>query len=235
MKKTLFIALGVLIVAGGAAYFVINNENSAVADNTANDSSDVVAVVNGENITRSDFMERVNQAKQALKDQGLGDQLDNPQAEAQLEDQVFEQMINTELVLQAVADQGLTVSDEDVQAQYDQVVANLGSAEALSSELAKANITDAAFRDNIRDQLLTQQYVTEQVHPDQITVTDEEAKAFYDQSVEGQENVPEYSEVEGQIKSQISQQKANQLIGQLIDQLRANADIQDLRDASVEQ
>lgn len=224
---TIYIAIAILVVAAIVAFFIITSNNNP--EILPAEEGPVVAVVNGQEITREEFNKRIDEAKQAITAQGQAGQLEDPANLTQLENQVFDQLVNSALVMQEIEKEGITIADEVLEQEYQGIIAQVGGEEAFTAELAKANITDAVFRENIKTQLLNRKYLESKISQDEVVVTDEEVRAFYDQSVEGQENVPSFEEVEEQLKNQLLQTKSNQLVATLIQGLKDNATIEDLR------
>jgi len=222
MKKLIIIiVIAIIVITGAIAIFTINNQKTVEPV-----TSDVVATVNGVDISRVEFEKELNAAKATITAQGQGGQLTDPAIMAQLEAQVLDQLINTQLIFGEIEKAGIVVSDEDIANQYNLIVENVGGQEAFVAELAKASISDVAFKENIKKQMLTQKYLTTVISEEDVAVTDEEVEAFYNQSIEGQENVPALEEVSDQLRTQLSQQKGDQLVSALIDQLRASAQIE---------
>ena len=85
-----------------------------------------------------------------------------------------------------------------------------------------------------RSQLIINELLTEELSDAQITVTDEEAKLFYDQNLEviksQMGNTTVFEDVSPQIKSTIEQQKQQQLVSDFIEELRDDAMILTYKD-----
>jgi len=116
--------------------------------------------------------------------------------EAKLE--VLEQLINVQLIIQEAAkDSTLEISEEEledrVQQEVDGQVRQFGTLGALQRALAEQNMTMAVFREQrkniIRNQLLQDRYFAKRGRSlASIVVTDEEARAYFD---ENQDLIPE--------------------------------------------
>jgi len=121
------------------------------------DSSDV-AVVAGQHVTKAKFDEVMSQQKRSLKSQGQAFPKAGTAAYSSLRTQVLTALIqNAEF--ETEADKlGVKVSDKDVQDQLDQIKKQYfgGSDKRYNQELVKQGYTDAAVRDQIRNQRLAQ-------------------------------------------------------------------------------
>ena len=107
---TIYIAIAVLVIAAIVAFVILNNNDTEVAP----EEGPVVAVVNGQDITREEFNRRLDDAKKAITAQGQAAQLDDPEIVAQLENQVFDQAIIDTLIFQEIAKAGIAVGVDGI-------------------------------------------------------------------------------------------------------------------------
>lgn len=70
--------------------------------------------------------------------------------------QALQTLIEQTLIRQAAAAQGVTISDPELDAEVQTYVQRAGGAEAWSAWLANNGYTEVAFRDSLRDTLVTQ-------------------------------------------------------------------------------
>ncbi|MDZ4131713.1 MAG: SurA N-terminal domain-containing protein, partial [Dethiobacteria bacterium] len=120
-------------------------------------SNQVVATVNGEEILQDELFE-------ALYAQGGKDALD--------------QLITRRLILQESEQAGITVSDEDLDAEVDSIILESfqGSEEAFLSALEYYGISEESFREDAKLNLLVRQLALEQ-----ISTTDEDVRAYFEE------------------------------------------------------
>lgn len=238
-KGWLWVIIIIIVIAaivGAVAYAKPSVFNNLLGGSSQQTADGTVAMVNGTEITRDTFNARYTQSESALSQQG---QQLNAQQQSQLEQQVLQTLINEQLVLQAAQDADLSVSDQELEDAYqNQVLANFESEEALKEQLAENNSTLDELKDNLRDQLIIQKYLDQNISSDQTAVTDEEARTVYDQAVANAgtstQNIPSFEDSVSQIKQNLSQQKRSQAIQQLVQQLRQDADIQTYLSTSTE-
>src|SRR5690606_14834305 len=83
-KSVISLIIGVLVVGGAAAFFLLGGKVPTPAP-----VSGSVATVNGEEIERADFEARVNQSEQLLSSQGQSLALEDENLRAQFEAQVL--------------------------------------------------------------------------------------------------------------------------------------------------
>ena len=209
----IIIILGALEVSG-TTHFVMPFVNQFRA----------VAYVNGEKITKSEFEARKEQILNSPQAQQLN--LSDPTVLSNIESQILDEMINTDLLLQEAGKAGITASADDVQKQYDDIATRLGGEDKLLAELKNNNLSHDGFLKNIGDQLVIESLLSQNVSTSTITVSDEEIQTFYDQNVKGQDGAPALAEISSQIRDQISSQKQQLLVNDYIDGLRASSSIQ---------
>jgi parvulin-like peptidyl-prolyl isomerase len=139
----------------------------------------VAALVNGEPIYLSDFEQEVERARGAAS-----------------REQILDAMIETELLNQAAARAGITISDEQLDEIIETDIETVGGREVFEQRLAENNISEDEYRGTVRSNLLAQQVqlamsgevptTVEHVHARHILVaTEDEAKAILAQIREG--------------------------------------------------
>lgn len=220
-NRNILIAISFLILAGLVSYFYFSGSGLPFQN-----KGEVVARVNGEEIMRKDLDAQIAQVEQNLSLQGQEGQLDDEQFRSQVERQVLDQLIAQVLIIQEAKKEAISVSSNEVELEYQNLVDSVGSEEALSQRLSQAGVEKGALREDIRKQLLIQKYLTAKSADQDFEVTDEEVVSFYDEWSSDQEEPPALEEVEEQIKDQLTSQKENQFISDLVTSLRENSDIE---------
>jgi peptidyl-prolyl cis-trans isomerase SurA len=159
MKSTLLaLALGAALTGGVQAAPV-------------KDIDRIVAVVNNNVITASELNQRTAEAVESLKRQNV-----TPPDQAALRRQVLEQMINDEVQLQFAANNGITLSD----AELDRAIQKLAehnklNLAGLKARLAKDKVPFERFREDVRRQILLSRLKEREVES-RINVTDSEVE-----------------------------------------------------------
>lgn len=226
---TLIIALVIVAVVAVLAFTgVITNPGAGDTDTMEQqDDSEVVATVNGEDITRGELNTRFTQAEQNLVAQGQGAQLEDEEVRSQLETQILDQLVAERLVAQQIAANNVTVTEAEVDTEIDGLITQLGGAAAFNTQLEEAGVTEAQVREDIATQLVTQKYLLSVIDTSTVSVTDTEVQAAYDQIAANQEDVPPLDDtVREQLRAQLAQQEQQALVNQHIAELRAEADVE---------
>jgi peptidyl-prolyl cis-trans isomerase C len=112
------------------------------------------ALVNGRPILLADFEAEVQRYQAAQTAAGT-----DLASLGTYRNQVLDAMIDLELLAQAAADQGATVSDEQLSLQLDQLAADQGGSEAVGAWLAANGYDLDSFQRAFRRELLAQQTV----------------------------------------------------------------------------
>lgn len=164
-----------------------------------------IAKVNGQTISVKDFDARVSEIQTYYESQGMNFESEEAkQALDQVKGELLESMIAYTLVDQEVKKQGLNPDDPKVKEQEDNIKSMLGDEATYTSWLKQQGITQSEFKNYLV--LLTN--VTKDV-----TVTDEQIRAYFDSHPEEFGGQPE------QVKARHilveAEEKAKELIAKL--------------------
>ena len=205
-----------LVVYGAVTLMNKDAENTEVAT-----EGEVVATVNGVEITRAAYDAGVAAAIESFRAQGVD--VDDETNKTQIEAQTLEDLINNEVVDQAVAASGITATAAEIEEQFEIVKTQAG--DEFANQLDTANLTEEGLRENIRAQITLQKFLTANVDVASITATDAEIEALYQQAVDAGQEVPPLEEVRDQVSQQIVQTKQQQAINAFVQTLRSAADV----------
>ncbi|MFP4193250.1 MAG: peptidylprolyl isomerase, partial [Candidatus Hydrogenedentota bacterium] len=133
------------------------------------DVPDVVAQVNGEEITGEEFQEAYMQFSQMMMTQGQ---------QPLSEQEVLDQLVNTRILEIRAEEAGIEVPDEDVQEQLDELAEQFGGEEQLEQLLEQQGIDRDELDDMIRQDLRNAAFRDEITD---VEVTDEEVQEAYDE------------------------------------------------------
>lgn len=220
LKRMLLPLIAIVIIAATAAgYYLYSSGFFAVQ--TA--EGGVVARVNGEEIARTDLE---NFQNQLAAQQGLDFSTLDPDTQSLIQNQALNVLISQELLRQEVERVNILVSQEEVDSQLASIKSQFESDEIYQQELATQNMTEGDLRDQIVFDLRVQSYLSEQIDPQLLLVSEDEIEEFYRQSIGDGDDAPAIAEVRPQIEQLITQQKQQEQISFLIQQLQSVADIE---------
>jgi peptidyl-prolyl cis-trans isomerase SurA len=137
---------------------------------------EIVARVNNGIITRTDLQRNKEQTLNDLKQQP-GGELNAAEAEKN----ALRDLIDQQLLVQKASDLGLSADTELIK-QLDDMrkKSNLETIEDLEKEAAKQGINWEEFKQNLKNNILTQMVISREVGP-RVQITAEEEKQFYDE------------------------------------------------------
>src|ERR1019366_8671926 len=138
---------------------------------------EVITRVNNQIITRSEF----ERSKDQLKDEVKQDPKDPDKAYADREKDVLRDLIDQQLLLQKGKDLGIT-GDTDLIKRLDEMrkQMNLGSMEELEKAAEAQGASYEDFKQNLRNQIVTQRVIGQEVGS-HLAMNKEDEKKFYEQ------------------------------------------------------
>ena len=140
---------------------------------------EIVARVNNSIITRSDFQRSKDQLKDEVKSQESGG--NSEKAYADREKDVLRDLIDQQLLLEKGKDLGITADTELIK-KLDEMrkQMNLDSMEELEKQAQAQGVSYEDFKQNLRNQIITQQVIGREVGS-HLSISKEEEQKFYDE------------------------------------------------------
>ncbi|WP_309070719.1 SurA N-terminal domain-containing protein [Arthrobacter sp.] len=190
---------------------------------------DVVATVNGVDITKEEFSTSYEGAFQqmAMQSQMTGQEVD----QEQLKTQTLDNLIGNKLLIQEADKREIEASEEDITATTDELVASnqFASADELFAALEEQGIAKEEATEQIKQQvrldaLLAEEGADAAPSEEELKAAYEEAKASGAAAQQGGE-LPPYEELKPQLEQQVKQQKKSDVAVALVEELRESADV----------
>ena len=222
MNRKLLLGGLLAIIIIGLAGFALTNLSSAPT--TDQDQSEVVATVNGQNITRQELDSEI---KQLQADPTIQiPKVDDVKNYAQFELNILNQLINDRLLLTQAEESGFVAKNDEIDSQLDLIKSQFASPALFSSQLSQFDLTEADLTKNIERQIILGQYLDQLATENNITVSDEEVKTFFDTQVASQNPEATLEDVALQIETALKQQKLQVIASNLVETLRTTAEIE---------
>ena len=219
------LVIGLILLAAisaGAYYYYQNSQGGGDTNITAEEA---VAKVNGVVVSRRDYEQSLEELTTAFSQQGLD--VADATVKAQMEEQALRGAVNKELLLQEAAKENVTASDEDVESEYQKVVASVGGVEVLAVALSSMGRSEAELREDLKEQLIIDRFVKAKTKYEELSVSDEEIATYYQEaSTANPDEIPPLEEVKEALRSELLFQKQQQVVSEFIDTLRASATIE---------
>lgn len=203
-------------------------EQPAMPEPDLSSVPDIVAEVNGEEVTKEEF-EAVyaGQFQQAaMQAQMSGQEIDQDQ----LKEQVTESLIGQELLIQEAGNRGYSASEEEMDKTLTDLAAQNGleSKEQFLTALEEQGMPEEEVMSQLETQVKVNQLIAEETGS--IEPTEKELQELYDQAKAqqeqtGGEELPPFEEVKPQLEEQIKMQKEREATQTLVAELRENADV----------
>ncbi|MBM7570277.1 SurA N-terminal domain-containing protein [Aquibacillus albus] len=194
----------------------------AVDDSETVDENEVVATVNGEEISGQEYNMMYAQTKMMLQQYGQTES-----DSEQLKEQTLNELINQKLIQQDAKEKGIEVPTEEVDSNIEQIKSQYETDEQFEETLASLQLTEDSLRAQISFEVLLQEYLEQTVTD--VEVTDQEVEEYYEQiASQGGEDVPELDEVRDQIEEELLNQQKQSKIGEIAEQLREEGSVETL-------
>ena len=191
---------------------------------------DVVAEVNGEEVTKEEFVPiYASIFQQAASQAQMGGEAPDEEA---LKKQTLDDLVDTELLAQEADARGIEVTDEDIDSELTDLAEQNGmtSGDELLAAIAQQGMDEDTARSQVETQVLVEQLVEDEGGPEE--PTDKELRALYDQAKQQQaqsgqagQKIPPFTQVRSQLAEQARSQETGKIAQALVDGLREDADI----------
>lgn len=151
-------SLAMFALAGCAQQAQSSTEDAAGAIDTTDTSQGVAATVNGVEIGEkavNDYIDNFRQTNKLTDDESWGAYMGQsgytPESLRQL---VIDSFVEQEVVRQAAEENGVEVTDEDVESAYQKAKESAGNESSWRIALKYSGMTEQQYRDSLRQQLL---------------------------------------------------------------------------------
>lgn len=208
------------------------------------DVPDVVAEVNGTEISKEEFSEAYQGSFEQASMQA--EMTGQPVDEAALREETVEGLVSNELLLQASEEHGFEASAEDIEAELEELAEGngLGSGDEFVAALEEQGMAPEDIDAEVEKKIKVDQLVEEEAQVEE--PTEEEIQALYDelsaqQGGGGEESgsggddagatgapgseIPAFEDVKDQLEAQLKSEKENEAVLQLVEELREDADV----------
>ena len=138
----------------------------------------VVAVVNDDVITLSELEKAGGQIFESIRKQASAGEAESALQKARSE--ILSSMIDNMIVRQKAKDLSISVEQPEIDMAISQMLARINAPyEEFRKELAKMNVSEQDYRDNLRDQILKSKLIGYQVSS-RIVITEKDIKKYYE-------------------------------------------------------
>ncbi|PUA82786.1 peptidylprolyl isomerase [Nocardioides currus] len=206
------------------------DETDQAAEPDLSDIPDVVAEVNGEEVTKDEFVvvyeAQFQQA--AMQAQMGGEQPD----EETLKKQTADNLVNTELMAQEAEARGIEITDTDVDDELTSLAKQnqMKSSDEILAALEQQGTSEDEARQQVESQLMIEQLVDDEAgstEPSEKDLRTLYAQAKQQQAQQGEQaqKIPPFAKVRSQLEEQAKSDKVNEVAQGMVEDLRKDADI----------
>ncbi len=160
------------------------------SSNSSGGNDGVAAVVEGEKISMDELNRYVQMQQMQYMQQGR--QIQGAQL-AELKKRTLDYLIDQEVLYQLAQEAGYEADEEKVSSQVEKYKQQSGSEEQFKKALAQQGLTEENLKEDVRKQLVLQKFIQEKFES-KVSVSDQEAKDFYDEN-------PDYFTQKEQVKA----------------------------------
>lgn len=202
------------------------------------DVPDVVAEVNDTQITKDEFSEAYTPTYEqaAMQAQATGQPVD----EGPLRQQTVESLVSSELLMQASEEHGFEASEEDIEAELEELATSngLNSTDEFLAALEQQGMSADDVNTEVEKMIKIDQLIEQEA--DVKEPTEEEIRTRYDElaaqqggggaesgteSGSGAPELPAYEEVKDQVAEQLATERENEAVQGLLETLREENDV----------
>ena len=138
----------------------------------------IVAVVNDDVITLSELEDTGGQIFERIRQQAPAGEAEKALQKARSE--ILSGMIDNMIVRQKAKEMSISVEESEIDMAISQMLTRINAPyEEFKKELAKMNVTEQEYRDNVRDQLLKSKLIGYQVSS-RIVITEKDIMKYYE-------------------------------------------------------
>ncbi len=192
---------------------------------------EVVATVNGEDITQEMFVETYE--GQFQQSSAAAQQTGEPIDQAALKQETLDSMVSSLLLVQAADKAGITVTDEAIDADIEALATENGaaSAEEFLALVQGQGFTEDEVRDEVERKVKIENFI--EAEGDVEKPTEQDARDLYDTVAEQQTQsedpasatLPPFEDVQAELEGQLTQEAQSKAVETLLTTLRDEGDI----------
>lgn len=184
-----------------------------VGCSSENQSKQVIATVNKDEITMDYYTKTLNLQKLAVE-KNFGEEV--WQSKENYKDEFKNEVLDQIVKIYAICDEGkkknLLPGDEEIEKRFNEVKSAIDSDINYKKELDNLEINDEYIKIQQKQDLIIQNY--KDFYLEKIQISDKEAKAYYDNNKEIQES--DFEQVRDYIKMEMKNIKFNEKINELV-------------------
>lgn len=190
------------------------NETVEISEEEMLPEDEVVAIVNGEEVTGKTYNLVYTQEKMYQSQFEEDIDLD------EMKKSTIELVIERQILFQEARKEGIEITDEEASKELERIKEE--SPETLETLLAQFQLTEEDFKDQLKYELTMYEYMNRVI---EVSVSDEELEEYYEKAKEGNEDIPEFDEIKHNLRAQLTELKTQEAFQEKIEEAKSNAKI----------
>lgn len=190
------------------------NETVEISEDEMLPEDEVVAIVNGEEVTGKTYNLVYTQEKMYQSQFEEDIDLD------EMKKSTIELVIERQILFQEARKEGIEITDEEASKELERIKEE--SPETLETLLAQFQLTEEDFKGQLKYELTMYEYMNRVI---EVSVSDEELEEYYEKAKEGNEDIPEFDEIKHNLRAQLTELKTQEAFQEKIEEAKSNAKI----------
>lgn len=195
----------------------VTNEDITIDENEKVSNDEVVVNINDVDVTGAVYNMIYVQTKMEMQryEQDIND------LEA-IKEFTLDALINQEILRQDAEKAGIEVSEDEVNAEYEDI--KVKNKEQFETFLEKYHLTEDLFKNQLLFAILHDKYVASEISVDKVTT--EEVEDIYEELKANNPDVPKFEDVEDQLKQELRAQKEQESLRERLEKLKEKSTIE---------
>ena len=176
---------------------------------------EVVAEVNGTDITNGDLQNSIAQFNQLAVAQGIDSA--NPEVQADIRTQALDVLINTELLVQAAKERDISATGEQVAQRREGIIQQLGGEDVLQERMELLGLSDEDLMEDLEEEIIIQTLLDQVFAESDVEVSEEEISAVYASAGQEGAELPALEEVRDFLEQDLRASKEQEAIDSFLE------------------
>lgn len=189
------------------------------------DENDPIAIVNGDEISQSDFERVLERQLLGYEEQGLDiESQDGQDMVDNLKIEILDQLVTEKVLLQGATSEGYEANSSEIEQQLTSIQSQFENEEQFNEALEMNGFTFDELENEIANQITIEKYTNDLIGA--IDVSEDSIKEAYEDYQENTEDALEYEEIKSEIEQYLVQEKKQGELSKVVEKLKAESDIE---------
>ncbi|MBU5594096.1 SurA N-terminal domain-containing protein [Amphibacillus sp. MSJ-3] len=201
---------------------ITDEQEEIVTEDELLDEDSLVLIINGEEVYGDNYNLVYYETKNSMNQ----DKENASKDLTKIHEETMTTLIRQTLLAQDAYEKGIVITDEEVDAIYQETKAQFDTEDDFYQVLDQLPYSEEVFRDILAKSLLQQYYIDQEF--DDIQISDQDVESFYALLKEEMEDAPDLDDIRSEIKSRLLQIEIQNALNDRLDQLLEEAEIEEV-------